>query len=186
MSSFYGNAITKGKYQKHNAKTHALCKTRNSTRYARSISRARASRSILAFCARSLRSILALRARPSRSELETCALASVSGCARRIMVGKILSSIVVRIPLRIFQLYLALCYHYCHNDNLAKYCCHLHSGLAEASCISIAWPWFYLSTYQISALLSVLGSELLARSVTDIYWHKHLVSNILAQLSLRQ
>ena len=43
---------------------------------------------VLVLRAQSSRFALALRARPSCSELETCALASVSGRAHRIMVGK--------------------------------------------------------------------------------------------------
>ena len=134
---FMAMPLLKFKYQKHNAKTHALCKTRNSTCYARPISSARTSRSILALRARSSRLVNALRARPSCSELETCTLASVSGRAHRIMVGKNLSSIVVRILLKIFQLYLALCYPYYPNDNLAKYCCI--RTLSWSKPVALAW-----------------------------------------------
>ena len=116
---FMAMPLLKAKYQKHNAKTHALCKTRNSTCYARPISSARTSRSILALRARSSRFALDPRAPNSRLAL----LLVFRAVLIELWLEKNLSSIVVRILLKIFQLYLALCYHYCHNDNLAKYCC---------------------------------------------------------------
>ena len=93
---FMAMPLLKAKYQKHNAKTHALCKTRNSTRYARSISSARASRSILA-----------LRAQPSRFALDSRASRSILGIhtlrSKFLLCVWVISIIVVIIVLRMFS-----------------------------------------------------------------------------------